>query len=137
MPFKPGQTGNPAGRPRGATSQLIIRQALDSHGAGESGLLQSIIEAALGGDTSAAALLIGRLYAPLRAVQPAEQFPLNGDSASEKASSILDAIAAGRLAPDVGKGLIEAIATLLKIREVDELAQRLEAIEQRLQEAQR
>ena len=135
MPFKPGESGNPAGRPRGTTSSMIIREALDAHGAGESGLLQSIIESALAGDTSAAALLVGRLYAPLRPIQPAEQFPMAGTTATEKASSILDAIAAGRLAPDVGKGLIEAVGTLLKIREVDELAQRLEVIEQRLQEA--
>ena len=137
MPFKPGQSGNLSGRPRGATSQLIIREALSTHGAGESGLLQSIIEAALGGDVSAAGLLIGRLYAPLRAVQPAEQFPLNGTTAAEKASSILDAIASGALAPDVGRSLIDAVSSLLKIQEITELAQRLEAIEAKIAEAQR
>ena len=137
MPFKPGQTGNLSGRPRGATSQLIIREALDSHGAGESGLLQSIIEAALGGDMTAANLILSRLYAPLKAVQPSEQFPLNGTTAAEKASSILDAIASGALAPDVGRSLIDAVSSLLKIQEITELAQRLEQLEQRIAEAQK
>ena len=137
MPFKPGQSGNLSGRPRGATSQLIIREALDSHGAGESGLLQSIIDSAMAGDVQAAALLVNRLYSPLKAVQPAEQFPLNGTTATEKASSILDAIASGTLAPDIGRSLIDAVSSLLKIQEITELAQRLEAIETKIAEAQR
>ena len=137
MPFKPGESGNPGGRPRGATSSLIIRQALDSHGAGESGLLQAIIEAALAGDVSAASLILSRLYPPLKPTVAEAQFSLDRRSPSTMAESILAAVADGRLAADVGKQLIEAVAATLRIREIDELSQRLEVIEQRLQEAAR
>ena len=137
MPFKPGESGNPAGRPRGTTSQLIIREALDSHGAGESGLLQSIIESALAGDVSAAGLLIGRLYAPLKPTVAETQFSLDRKSPSTMAESILAAVADGRLAADVGKQLIEAVAATLRIREIDELSQRLEQLETKIAEAQR
>ena len=49
-----------------------------------------------------------------------------------KADAVLDAIAAGTLAPDVGATLIGAIAAAARVAEVAELAARLEAIERAL-----
>ena len=139
MPFKPGQSGNPNGRPKISNSQRAMREALQNYldGNTETDVLNAVIEGALAGDMQAANLILSRLYAPLKAVQPSEQFPLNGTTAAEKASSILDAIASGALAPDVGRSLIDAVSSLLKIQEITELAQRLEAIEAKIAEAQR
>ena len=48
---------------------------------------------------------------------------------TEQAQSVLQAIADGNVAPDVGKQIIEAINALNGIRQIDELEQRINALE--------
>lgn len=59
-PFEPGQSGNPAGRPKGSRNKmtLLAEQLLDAHG---EQIVALVIERAKAGDPSAMNLCFGRL----------------------------------------------------------------------------
>ena len=138
MPFSPGISGNPTGRPRGNTSSLIIKEALAAvFEDGESGLIKNICESAKAGDVQAATILINRLYPALKPVQEVTPFTLAGDNPAEQAQSVLAAVAGGQIPVEIGVQLIAAISQTLQIMEVTELAERLEQIEKTLQKQAR
>jgi hypothetical protein len=65
MPFQPGQSGNPAGRPRGSRNRrtIIVEKLLDDS-AGE--LTTAAITCATGGDTAALRACMDRIAPRLR-----------------------------------------------------------------------
>lgn len=130
--FKPGQSGNPAGRPRkGMASAETLRASLAERA---DDVVQTVLNAALAGDLQAARLVLERILPPLKAhAVPADLPSLAGpNTLTAKADAVLDAIAAGTLAPDVGATLITAVAGAARVAEISELADRLEAIERAL-----
>ena len=138
MPFEKGRSGCPTGRPRGNTSNLIIKEALAAvFEDGESGLIKNICESAKAGDVQAATILINRLYPALKPVQEVTPFTLAGDNPAEQAQSVLAAVAGGQIPVEIGVQLIAAISQTLQIMEVTELAERLEQIEKTLQKQAR
>ncbi len=129
MTFKPGQSGNPAGRPRGtrnASTKLREQIAADLPG-----ILETLVSAARSGDVSAARVLIDRCLPPLRAESAAVSLPAvaKAESLTDAGRAVLDAVAAGRLAPETGRELIGALASLGRVAEIDELERRLCALE--------
>lgn len=135
MPFKSGQSGNPAGRPRGSTSTIIIKEALNEvFEEGENGLLKNICESAKNGDMQAATLLINRIYPALKPAQQLTPFTLVGDNPVSQAVSVLEAVAAGDLPADIGSQFIDSISKVIQIRESTELAERLERIEEAIKQ---
>lgn len=56
---------------------------------------------------------------------------LAGDTLSAKAAAVLDAVAAGELAPGQAAQLVSALGTMAKIIETDDLAQRVAKLEER------
>ena len=89
-----------------------------------------VIQSALSGDMQAASLVLSRIAPTLKAQTETVQFELDASaSVTEQAQSVLQAIADGNVAPDVGKQIIEAINALNGIRQIDELEQRINALE--------
>lgn len=129
MAFKKGSSGNAKGRPPGKTLAGRLRQAVDRD---FDAIVSGVIEAAKGGDMSAASLLLNRVAPTLRPVQEAVHITLEGASLTERANAVMDATGRGELGPDVAKQLLDGLAAVARITEVQELKERVELLERSL-----
>jgi hypothetical protein len=126
MAFEKGRSGNPAGRPPGATLAGKLRAAV---GKDFDALLQAVMEAAKGGDMTAANLLLSRVVPTVRPVQEPVKVEMPGEALTDKAGAILDAVSRGELSPLDGKALLDSLGAVAKITEIDDLIKRVEVLE--------
>jgi len=124
--WEKGQSGNPAGRPKGTGEVAKVRAAIAAR---VPELLERLMTQALDGDTSAARLLLERAIAPLKAAEQPQALTLPDGSLTTQGRAVLASVAAGELAPGQGAALLGAIGTLARVAEVDELAARVAALE--------
>ena len=124
--WKPGQSGNPAGRPRGVSEVGKIRAGIAAR---LPEILEKLIQLSLQGDTAAARLLLERAIAPLRSIDPAVMLNLPDGTLTDKGRAVLASVAAGQLAPSTGTALVAAIAQLARVAEIDELTRRMDQFE--------
>jgi hypothetical protein len=125
--FEKGQSGNPAGRPKGSVShkkfrELIVKDALQ--------IIASMIEKAKAGDTAAAKLLLDRVMAPMKAGDSFIQLPLNGDL-TDDSRLVMQAIGAMQITASQGQDLLQAISSMARIVEIDDLEKRVAKLESR------
>ena len=127
--WKPGETGNPKGRPPGQSEITRLRASL----AGDvPEILAGLVLAAKGGDIQAARLILERVLPPVKAIEQPVPIQLpDGGTLTAKASAVLSAAAAGELAPTQAAQLIAALGTLAKITELDELTARITSLEEK------
>lgn len=125
-PWRPGQSGNPAGRKPGTGQVSALRAQI---GKRLPSIIEKVIAAAEGGDMQAARLLIERVIPSVRGSAEPVALPAASGSLSERATSILDAVNAGRLPPDVGAQLVAAVAAMARVYETEELERRIAALE--------
>jgi len=136
MPYKKGQSGNPKGRPKGiANKRGIVAGVFEAYKKdkgidAKDTLINSLITQALEGDTSAAKILIDRLepaYKPIgRTIELPGRIPKD---LYKKAEKILTSAMSGSMAIDEAKQLLSGLADVIKVKEIIELEQRLEALE--------
>ena len=126
--WKPGQSGNPKGRPTGTGEVAKIRAAIARQ---VPALLEALMTKALDGDVGAARLLLERTIAPLKAIEPTQALTLPDGSLTDKGRAVLRSVADGVLAPSQGAALLGAIGTLARVTEMDELESRIAALEVR------
>lgn len=122
--FRPGQSGNPSGRPKGRTLADELRKTVTPRFREVVGV---IVDRALDGDMQAASLLLSRLVPPLRPVAEPIQFEAGGNPIA-KAEAVIDAMAAGDLTPDEAKATIGAIHEAAKVRETHETNRQIELL---------
>lgn len=125
-PWKPGESGNPRGRPPGRGQVAELREAIAKH---TPAIIRKLVVQAKAGDTAAARLLLERALAP---VKPAEQpipFELPAGTLTEQGDAVLRAAATGDLSPGQAAQLMTALAAQAKLTETDELAARIAALE--------
>ena len=134
-PFKQGQSGNPAGRPKGARHRTTLAMEALLDGEAEA-LTRKAIELACEGDTVALRLCLDRL-APVRkdrhvvfdlpAIETTADLP-------KATNALLQAIAAGELTPseaaDIGKA-VDAHVRAIEVTDIQERLARLEEGSQR------
>ncbi len=128
--FKPGQSGNPAGKPKGARSAttLMIEALLDGQA---KALTQAAIDKALSGDITALKLCLDRL-APPRKDRPVtfEMPAIDVTHDLPKATlALMQAVAAGELTPSEAAELGKLIDAHVRAIELTDINRRLEALE--------
>jgi len=123
--FRPGCSGNPAGRPRSESAAL--RQKLAERA---EDVLRAVLDAALDGDMAAARMILDRVLPPLRPHSESVSLSIEaGTGPAATAGAILGAAVAGKITPDAALQLLSAAASLSRIIETEELKVRLEALE--------
>lgn len=123
--FKPGQSGNPAGRPKDKTPATLLRKAIADD---MPDIITTLVVLAKGGDVAAAKVLLDRVCPPLK--PQAMSIDLSGQgSLSEQGKEIISATMTGQITPDIGSMLIIALANQAKLIETDDLSKRIEALE--------
>ena len=131
MAFEKGRSGNPAGRPRGRPDKRAQwRKVLEGHG---DDLVTKAVEMALEGDSQALKLCIDRAIPAYRPAAEPINFEMTGDTLTDKAESILLAVSQGDIDPQTGRALIDAIGSLVKVIDMDEVKRRLTALEEKKQ----
>ncbi len=124
--WKPGQSGNPKGRPAGTGEVGKLRAAIAKR---VPDLLDALMTKALDGDVGAARLLLERTVAPLKAIEQAKALTLPNGTLTEQGRAVLRSVAEGEIAPSQGAALLGAIGTLARVTEIDELERRIAVLE--------
>ena len=124
--WKPGQTGNPKGRPPGISAITRLRESLASD---VPEILSALVLAAKGGDVAAAKLILERVLPSLKPTEQTQALSLPDGTLTEQGRAVLASVAAGQLAPGQGAALLGAIGTLARVTEIDELTARIAALE--------
>jgi hypothetical protein len=124
--WKPGQSGNPKGRPKGSGDVAQIRSAIAAR---VPDLLEALMQRALDGDTGAARLLLERTVPPLKATDSAQALKLPEGTLTEQGRAVMAAVYAGELAASQGAALVGALGALARVAELDELTARVSELE--------
>ena len=127
--FKPGQSGNPAGKPKGAKNRTTVMTQALLEGEAEI-FVRKLIELATAGNLTALKVCVDRLCPPMKAqTAPVKVHIPETESIADIANSFIKAAADGLLPPDVAAQLVSAVGTLARVVEIDELKERLAALE--------
>lgn len=129
-PFKPGQSGNPSGRPQGSrnAATLALESLLDGQA---EALTQKAIDLALAGDMAALRLCLERILPPRKDRPVNFAFPKleNAKEAATIMSAVLTAVAAGDLTPTEASEIGKLVDIFVKAVEASDLTERLERLE--------
>lgn len=120
---------NPKGRPPGVPDKRLLatQAALDEM----RNIVAMLVGRALEGDTNAASIVLSKVLPSVKAQAEKVNFAFDASlPVSEQVAQVLDAVAAGAVAPDVGRLIIDSIKSLADVRATEELAARIEALEE-------
>jgi hypothetical protein len=131
--WQKGQSGNPAGRPKGARNRTsaIAEKMLEAE---TEKLMRRAIDGALGDDKVALKLCLQRVLAPARH-RPIELDLPDGDAPADHARRLAEtrrALAQGAIAPEEAARVAELIEAEVRIMEAVEMEARLRRVEQSL-----
>jgi hypothetical protein len=128
--FKPGQSGNPAGKPKGARHKVTL--AIEALLEGEAdALTRKAIELAKAGDMQALRLCMDRLAPPRRDRPVTFTLPEieTTDDLPRATKAILEAVATGDLTPSEAAELGKLVDAHVRAIEVTDISKRLDALE--------
>lgn len=128
--FKPGQSGNPAGKAKGTRHKTTL--AIEALMAGDAeAITQKAIEMAKGGDATAIRMCLDRLAPPRKDAAVCFSLPpiKTIADAVEASSSLLASIADGDVTPDEGSRIMSLLTSHKVLVETGEFERRLEALE--------
>jgi hypothetical protein len=131
MPFQKGQSGNPAGRPRGARNRraIVLQNLLEGD---DEAIVRKAIDLAKAGDIAALRMCLDRLV-PRCKSEPIEfELPPLEKAADcvAAAAALAAAVAAGELAPSEALELAKVIELYVRALETAGFEERLMRLEQ-------
>ena len=130
MQFQKGESGNPAGRPRGSRNRttILMQSVLEADG---EAIARKVIDLATGGDLAALRMCMDR-FVPARKHEPiAIELP-RLDTAADTvtaASTIVAAVAAGELAPSEAADIAKAVDIYVRALATQQFEERLAKLE--------
>ena len=129
--FKPGQSGNPAGRRPGSRNRATLAAEALLEGEAEE-LTRKAIELAKGGDTTALKMCLDRIAparkdAPVTLDLPALTGP---EAALAGVARAIEAAAAGEVTPSEAGALVALLESYRRAYETNEIEKRLAALEE-------
>ncbi len=129
--FEPGQSGNPAGKPKGCRARAVMAaQALIDGKAAE--VVEKALELALSGDGPVLRAILDRLCPPRKDGPVKVALPTIESVADIPAvtSALLDAVGKGQLTPSEAQAVAGLVEAHRKALETEELERRIAALEQ-------
>lgn len=129
MPFKPGKSGNPAGRPKGIKDRRVaLREKLLPHA---DQLIEMVTTFAKSGDMAAMKIVMDRIIPPLKEEPIHVTIPKIESAAdcTQAQAAVVNAVAAGELLPSEGQAMSNLIEAQRRAFETTELAQQLHQIQ--------
>ncbi len=128
--WKPGQSGNASGRPRGArhrSTELLERLMLEDARA----IVSAVVTRALAGDIAAAKMVLDRLLPVPRDGRLSIDLPACDDAGGVAGAqaAVIEAAAAGELRPAEAESLAGLLELKRRALETGELEQRVRALE--------
>jgi len=127
-PFAKGESGNRAGKPKGARHRVTLATEALLDGEAEA-LTRKAVELALAGDSAALRLCLERIL-PIRRERPVRfQLPPS-QSAADMIAEIIKGVAAGEITPGEAAELVKLVEALVRALEANEFEQRLRKIEE-------
>ena len=128
--FKPGQSGNPSGRPKGARNKSTIAAEALLDGEAEA-ITRRCIDLAMEGDSTALRLCLSRILPVKRERTISLDLPALEDSQDSLRAigTVLEAVGSGMITPSEGQAVASLLETHRRTFEVEELERRLEVLE--------
>ncbi|NNM55852.1 DUF5681 domain-containing protein [Acidocella sp.] len=130
--FKPGQSGNPAGKPRGSRHRVtMLAEKLMSDDA--EAIVKAVLDAAQKGDMSAARLVLDRIAPARKGSVVMLDLPPVSDAAgvTQALAAVVQAMAAGEIAPDEAQAVSAVLEGQRRAIETVELERRIAELENR------
>ena len=130
MPFKKGQSGNPAGKKPGTRHKAT--QAAEALLAGESeALTRKAVEMALAGDTTALRLCLERIYPPRRdhPIQVSLPEINRPEDIVQSMSKVIEVVSEGLITPTEASTLAKVLGEQAKAIEVQDHEARIAKLE--------
>jgi hypothetical protein len=129
-PFKPGQSGNPAGKPKGTRHKTTLAIEMLLEGDAEA-LTRKAIDLALAGDMQALRLCMDRLAPPRKDRPVCFDMPAieTVDDLPRATRALMAAVASGELTPAEAAELGKLVDAHVKAIEVTDISKRLDALE--------
>ena len=128
--FVPGQSGNPAGKPKGARNKTTL--AIEALLEGEAdAITRKAIEMAKAGDGPALRMCLDRLAPPRKESPVCFDLPPIKSVADtvEASSTLLSAVAGGNVTPDEAARIMSLLTSHKVLVETGEFERRLEVLE--------
>lgn len=107
MTFQPGQSGNPAGRPKGSINKQLamLRAATEA-------VLPLVLARALGGDFEAQKLILERGLPKFKPIELPIEFELPAQDETSQARAVLQQVADGLLPVSSAKDIINGLTAV-------------------------
>lgn len=116
--FKPGQSGNPEGRPKGIKDKrTLYTETIESHA---EELINKALEMALNGDTVMLKIFLERIL-PAKPKDDVVCIELTGNTPTEKSNQVIEALNNQYITPSEAMDIMQALAAQVKIYDADEV----------------
>ena len=129
-PYRPGESGNPLGKPRGLRNRatLLLDKMAEADAAD---VLRAVLDRARAGDMAAAGMVLARLWPPRKGRPVSFDLPVISSSSDVTAAlgTLIAAVGRGELTPDEAAAVGTLVETQRKAIELAELEARIAKLE--------